>query len=241
MNTKSNAALKAPATTAGSPAPANPKPTETPATTPAEAPAEPAKPDPFANLPVITLGETTNVQDLSAADTGPARKYANVHAEAVAGKFPLMRKWKHARAIFTIGHNKGGENGFKPDSVHGTVADIVAKAGRAGITAHELVTQLRIRQVNNKRSVYCSGKLPVVGWAEGWLNSAVSRNIITVHPTKQAPAIFPEAAKDAEATPEQNAAAKALADQSGGKAAEPKAEPAKDSKTETKPDAAAKA
>lgn len=187
------------------------KPADGKAPEAAAAPApEAPKPDPFANLPTITLAETSNVVDMSGLETSLPRKYAKVNEDAAANKLPLMRGWKHATAIFVPGTNKGGENGWKPGSVYGTIADIVTRAGRAGITAHELVTQVRQRQIGNKRSHYCE-KLPPVGWAEGWVNTAVTKNIVGVHATKRAPAIFPTAAKDTEATAAENNAAKAKA------------------------------
>lgn len=212
--TKTNTAAAAPA-----PAKADQTPAKGAAAAPAtdaKAPeaaapaAEAPKPDPFANLPTISLAETTNVVDMSGLETSLPRKYAKVNEDAVAHKLPLMRGWKHATAIFVPGTNKGGENGWKPGSVYGTIADIVQRAGRSGITAHELVTQVRQRQVGNKRSHYCD-RLPPVGWAEGWVNTAVTKNIVGVHATKRAPAIFPTADKDTEATTAQNNAAKASA------------------------------
>lgn len=172
--------------------------------------AQAVKPDPFANLPHVKIGETENVLDLTGVKTSDPRKYGKVHEDAVTQKLPVMRGWKHSAAVFIPGTNKGGENGFKPGSVYGTIADIVNRAGRSGVTAQELVTQLRQRQMGaNKRSHYCEA-LPPVGWSEGWISTAVTKNIVGVHPTKKAPALF-TAPKDAEATPEQNAAAKKAA------------------------------
>lgn len=163
-----------------------------------EAPAAPA-PDPFANLPTVKLGDTTAV-DLSAAKvpSGPPRKYEKVATAASEVKSPMLVGWKHERAVFTPGTNR---KELRASSVHGTVQAIVAAAGRTGINAIDLVTQLRQRQVGNKRSVYCNngdaGALPAVGWAEGWINSAVTRNIISVHASKQAPALRAEPAPEA--------------------------------------------
>lgn len=145
--------------------------------------------DPFADLPTIKLGETDNVVDMTGVKTSPTYKYDKVHAEALAARAPLQRGWKHATAMFTPGTNKGGENGFKAGSVYGTIQDIVTRAGKSGLAAHELVTQLRQRQIGNKRSKYCEA-LPPVGWAEGWINSAVTKNIAGIHATKRAPALF---------------------------------------------------
>ena len=167
----------------------------------------------FANLPRIKLAETADVLDLSGVQGNDPYKYAELHASSVAKKLPVAENWAHATAVFVIGTNKGGENGFKPGSVYGTIADIVSRAGKAGIAAHELVTQVRIRQIGNKRSKYCTA-LPPVGWVEGWLRSAIAKNIVGIHPTKRAPALTVAPAGEP-ATPEQNAAAKAIAAQPG--------------------------
>lgn len=153
-----------------------------------ETPAE-EKPDPFADLPRITLADTPEVLDLTGVEGNNPFKYAKAHEAAVALKQPVQVGWKHSTAMFIPGTNKGGENGFRAGSVYGTIADIVSRAGRAGITAHEVVAQVRIRQIGNKRSKYCE-KLPPVGWAEGWINTAVTKNIIGVHATKRAPALM---------------------------------------------------
>jgi len=186
----------------------------------AEAPAEEPKPDPFATLPRIKVADADDVLDMSGVECSPARKYERVHTDAVGAKLPVQRDWKYREAVFIPGTHKGGENGFKPGSVWGTIADIVQRAGRQGIEAQELVTLVRQRQIGNKRSHFCTA-LPPVGWAEGWINSAVSRNIVQLHATKKARALV-VAPKGEEATPEQNkAAAKQLeAKPAAGKAAD---------------------
>lgn len=178
-----------------------------PESTGGDAPAaEEAKPDPFAELPRIKLADTEDVLDLTGVEGNNPFKYAKGHEAAVAAKQPVQVGWKHSTAMFVPGTFKGGENGFRQGSVYGTIADIVTRAGRAGITAHELVTQVRIRQIGNKRSKYCE-KLPPVGWAEGWINTAVTKNIIGVHATKRAPALMVPPAPAEEAKPEQAAKA----------------------------------
>lgn len=169
-------------------------------------PAEEVKVDIFADLPRIKLADTDNVLDLTGVEGNNPFKYDKVHSAAVASKMPVKPGWKHSTAMFVPGTNKGGENGFKATSVYGTIADIVTRAGRGGLTAHELVTQVRIRQIGNKRSKYCD-KLPPVGWAEGWIDSAVTKNICGIHATKRAPALTVAPAPAEDAKPE--AAAKA--------------------------------
>jgi hypothetical protein len=157
--------------------------------------------DPFANLPVITLGDTKAV-DLSAADVpaGPARKYEKEANSAAELKSPMKIGWKHERAVFLPGTNR---KELKASSVHGTVQRLVNAAGRQGLNAIDLVTELRKAQVGNKRSVFCNagdkGALPAVGWAEGWINSAVTRNIVSISATKQAPLLRAEPKPEAKA------------------------------------------
>jgi hypothetical protein len=104
-----------------------------------------------------------------------------------------MKGWKHERAMLVPGTNK---KEFKQGSVYGTIQQIVNAAGRVGIPAYVVATKLRRLQVGNKRSHYCGdsagGALPPIGWAEGWLNTAITKNIAGVHPTKQAPALREE-------------------------------------------------
>jgi hypothetical protein len=177
------------------PAATNGKTTPAPASTTPAAPGglaapvvETPKPDPFANLPLVKIGEDDKVLDMSGIPVNNPFKYAKVQEDGAKDKLPIMRGWKHGQAVFIPGTYKGGENGFKAGSVYGTIADIVTRAGRSGITAQDLVTQVRQRQIGNKRSKYCE-KLPPLGWAEGWVNTAVTKNIIGVHATKRAPAL----------------------------------------------------
>lgn len=185
--------------------------TETPA--PADQPAA-APVDPFANVPVIRLHEA-DVQDLSGFETAAPRKYAKVAEAARDSKMPVQAGWKHERAVFTLGQSRQER---KPNSVYGTIMAIAQAAGRAGINAYDMATIVRMKQVGNKRSHYCGdgkggGAIPPVGWAEGWINSAVTRGILSVSATKRAPALRPEqtAAKGTESTAEQDKAAEKTA------------------------------
>lgn len=200
--------------TAGQPAPDGDKPADAPADKPAEGAAPAAEVvDIFANLPIIKVGDDDGVLDLTGVENhADPRKYGKVHADATEHKLPIQRGWKHSDAMFVTGHNKGGENGFRPGSVYGTIADIVRRTGKSGVSAQELVTAVRKAQIGNKRSVYCNG-LPPVGWVEGWLNSAVRKNIVGIHASKKAPAltVADVAAKDTEATAAQQEEAKKTA------------------------------
>lgn len=179
----------APANTAPSAAPAADAPvTVAEATTTQEQPAVEAAADPFADVPVTRIGEDVTFDDFSDIVGSDPRKYAAVHAKAVGDRLPTQPGWKHERAMLTPGSSR---KEYKPGSVYGTIQALVQAAGRGGIPAYVLATKLRRLQVGNKRSHYCDG-LPPVGWAEGWINTAVTKSIAGVHPSKQAPALRTE-------------------------------------------------
>lgn len=149
-----------------------------------------AAPDPFADVPVTRIGDEVSFEDFSDIATGDPRKYAAVHTAAVAERLPTVKGWKHERAMLVPGRSS---RELKPTSVYGTIQQIVQAAGKAGIPAYVVANKVRRMQVGNKRSHYCvngdAGALPAIGWAEGWLNTAITKGIVGVHPTKQAPAI----------------------------------------------------
>ena len=149
--------------------------------------------DPFADVPVTKIGDGVEFQDFTDTPGGDPRKYANVHSAATAERLPTMKGWKHERAMLIPGTNRAER---KPTSVYGTIQQIVAAAGRAGIPAYVVANKLRRLQAGNKRSVYCvsgdQAALPAIGWAEGWINTAITKGIAGVHPTKQAPALREE-------------------------------------------------
>lgn len=153
---------------------------------------EQARPDPFANLPTVQLNEAT-VPDLSGVEVSNPRKYAKINEAAVNGKLPMQSGWKHSAAMFVPG-NVTKEH--RAGSVFGTIVDIVKRAGKAGIASYELCTELRRAQIGNKRSHFCE-KVPPVGWAEGYINSAVTQGLIGVHATRKAPALTAPAAAPA--------------------------------------------
>jgi hypothetical protein len=134
--------------------------------------------DPFANVPVTRIGDDVQFDDFTDERTADPRKYTNVNAAAVAERLPTMKGWKHERAMLVPGTNK---REFKQGSVYGTIQQIVNAAGRTGIPAYVLASKLRRMQVGNKRSHYCGdstgGALPPIGWAEGWINTAITKSI----------------------------------------------------------------
>jgi hypothetical protein len=143
--------------------------------------------DPFADLPMLTFGDY-EMRDLSAVDkVSDPRKYDGVHRAAREAKAHMKLNWKYANAMITVGtHQKD----FKPSSVHGTIDQIVRSYGRAGVPAYILVAKTRQGQIGNKRSHYCT-ELPPIGWAEGWIDSYISKNHGKVM-AKEAPPITME-------------------------------------------------
>lgn len=144
--------------------------------------------DPFADLQVVSRGEGAEFTDFSDVETSNPRKYEAVNAAARADRSPTAKGWKHERAMLVPGTNK---KELKPGSVYGTIQQIVNAAGRTGIPAYVVANKLRRMQIGNKRSHYCEA-LPPVGWAEGWINTAITKSIVGVHASKQAPALRDE-------------------------------------------------
>jgi hypothetical protein len=144
--------------------------------------------DPFAELPVVSRGDGVEFQDFTDVETSNPRKYEAVNAAARADRSPTAKGWKHERAMLIPGSNK---KELKPGSVYGTIQQIVNAAGRTGIPAYVVANKLRRMQIGNKRSHYCEA-LPPVGWAEGWINTAITKSIVGVHASKQAPALRDE-------------------------------------------------
>lgn len=166
------------------------------------APASETPADPFANLPTVRLNEA-DVLDLTGVETSNPRKYAKAHEAAVGARMPIQAGWKYSAAMFVPGQvTKEHRTG----SVFGTVVDIVKRAGKSGVPSYELATELRKAQIGNKRSHYCE-KLPPVGWAEGYINSAVQQGLILVHATRKAPSLVAAAAQ-AQGAKEQGGSAK---------------------------------
>jgi hypothetical protein len=151
------------------------------------------KVDPFANLPTTKLNGVA-VPDFSAMDTSAARKYEKVNTAARESKMPIMANWKHGNAIFVPGRTV--RENLRPGSVFATIVDIAKRAGRQGIASYEMASELRKAQLGNKRSHYCE-KLPPVGWAEGYLNSAVTQGLIDIHGSRKAdPLVAPQPAAE---------------------------------------------
>lgn len=146
-----------------------------------------AKADPFANVPIVKTDDGVELQDLSDVKGNEPFKYADVHKRAIAAKAPMLLNYKHGSSVLIPGTNK---KEHKAGSVYGTIQAIVNAAGRGGIPVYQLITQLRKEQIGNKRSKYCDA-LPPIGWAEGWLNTAITKSIVGIHPTKTTSAFAP--------------------------------------------------
>lgn len=159
-----------------------------------ETEAQVAATDPFAALPVVKI-EDYEFRDLSGAESvSDPRKYEGVHRAAVAAKAHMKAGWKHSAAMITVGTH---QRDFKPGSVYGTIDQIVRSYGRAGVPAYVLVAKVRQAQIGNKRSHYCTA-LPPVGWAEGWVDSYVSKKHGKVM-EKKAPMLTEEVAAEIQA------------------------------------------
>lgn len=143
--------------------------------------------DPFAALPLVKI-EDYEFRDFSDAETvSNPRKYEGVHKEAIAGKLPVKKNWKHREAMVAVGRT---HKEFRPGSVYGSIHQIVSSYGRAGVPAYVLVAKVRQAQIGNKRSHYCTA-LPPIGWAEGWIDTFVSKNYGRIM-EKKAPALHTE-------------------------------------------------
>lgn len=157
-----------------------------------EASTEQAAPDRFANLPTVKLNEA-EVEDMSGLAVSNPRKYQKISDAAIAARLPMQSGWKHTSAVFVPG---AITKEYRAGSVFGTIQDAVKRAGKAGINSFELCAAVRRAQIGNKRSHYCT-ELPPVGWAEGYINSAVTQGIVGVHGTRKAPALTAPVAEPA--------------------------------------------
>lgn len=142
--------------------------------------------DPFANLPITKI-EDYEFRDFATAETSDPRKYTEVQKAAIEGKLPIKPNWKHSAAMITTGRV---QREFREGSVYGTIDQIVRSYGRAGVPAYVLVPKVREAQIGNKRSHYCTS-LPPIGWAEGWIDTYISKGHGKVM-EKKAPALTAE-------------------------------------------------
>jgi len=150
--------------------------------------------DPFADVPVIALDDDTTVQDLTDVVGSPAYKYTERDAAARAERSPMLKNYKHGDKVLIPGNN---HKELRAGSVYSDIRAIVQSFGRAGVPVVKVITELRKKQIGNKRSKYCES-LPPIGWAEGWLDTAITKGFVNIHATKTAPSRRVEAAPEAE-------------------------------------------
>lgn len=136
--------------------------------------------NPFADAPVLRAGDY-EVHDLTklpeGLQEGPPRKYEAVHAKAKELGIQMKQGYKHANAVFKLGSAREEK---KPTTVMGMIQQIVKAYGKDGCPAIVLITRLREQAHTNTRSVFCQGKVPAVGWAEGYVDGAINQNLIKV-------------------------------------------------------------
>lgn len=111
-----------------------------------------------------------------AGDTSD-HKYAKIHKAAVEAGSPVKLGWRYATTIFTANKSHAAK---REGTAHGIIQQLVREAGDTGISGMELVPLVRVRAKQNTRTNFGSGLIPPIGWAEGWIDSAVSSGIIRV-------------------------------------------------------------
>lgn len=195
MNTKTSPASKAvPAAVAAK--------TNAPAatTTPAEKPAEvipPAATDKkytFRGREFVDLRGASGDMATRKVGAETEHKYAKVHLAAEAAGSPCKLGWRYATKIFVAGSSKVEK---KAGTAHGIIQSIVKGAGATGISGMELVPLVRAAAKSNTRTNFGAGKVPPIGWAEGWIDSAITGNLIKI--TKDAELKLEDVAPAAEA------------------------------------------
>ena len=78
--------------------------------------------------------------------------------------------WKYKDKIFVLDSRRPKS----PASVMGVLVSYVEQAGENGISGMELASKLRHHNWSGARSAYVANSLPPVGWAEGYVNGALS-------------------------------------------------------------------
>lgn len=78
--------------------------------------------------------------------------------------------WKHKDKVFVLDSRRPKS----PTSVMGVLCSYVEQAGEDGISGVELASKLRHHDWSGARSAYVANSLPPVGWAEGYVNGALS-------------------------------------------------------------------
>lgn len=94
--------------------------------------------------------------------------YAKKHATHDGADFDPT--WGNKDKIFVVGRYRPKS----PTSRMGVLYAYVEAAGEAGISGAELATKLRNHNWGDSRSKYTIASKPPIGWAEGYVNGALS-------------------------------------------------------------------
>lgn len=107
-------------------------------------------------------------------------KYAEKHKRAEEAKLDYDPMWSKRDHIFTANVSPKG-----PNSVFGQLHKLVAEKGP--VKGSDLAKYLRHHNFPNegKRSKYVSGSIPAVGWAEGYIDGAVSKGYLKAQAPKE--------------------------------------------------------
>lgn len=119
-------------------------------------------------------------QEREALKFGNPFKYAEKHKRAEEAKLDYDPMWSKRDYIFTANVSPKG-----PNSVFGQLHKITAEKGP--IKGSDLAKFLRHHAFPNegKRSKYVSGSIPAVGWAEGYIDGAVSKGFLKAQAPKE--------------------------------------------------------
>lgn len=154
--------------------------------------------DPFAALPTVELNGY-KIPDFSGVQAlGDPRKYQAAHEAAISARSQVKTTWKHREHMLMAGSVDPSAVNVKPTSVMGIVSEIVRTHGKGGVPAYVVASILRQRAAQNKRSVYCNGKLPAIGWAEGYIDGAIAKKYIKVKEGVSAPSLTQPASEQPE-------------------------------------------
>lgn len=155
----------------------------------------------------VDLRTADNVCAEKKAGEKAAHKYAKVHAAATTAGSPCKLGWRYATMVFVA---KKSAPEKKEGTAHGIIQKLVKQAGDNGISGMELVPLVRAAAKNNTRTNFGAGQVPPIGWAEGWIDSAVGTIIQELKGKRlelaDEPAPAPEAAPEAAKEPEKQAA-----------------------------------
>jgi hypothetical protein len=143
--------------------------------TPAIAPQPVDKKYTFRGREFVDLRGASGTMAAKKAGAEAEHKYVKIHAAAEAAGSPCKLGWRYATKIFVAGSSKVEK---KEGTAHGIIQSLVKQAGTAGISGMELVPLVRAAAKKNTRTNFGAGQVPPIGWAEGWIDSAITGNLI---------------------------------------------------------------